>query len=184
MNNSLTQFQLDNQTLQGTDCTKCGVFTLFSGFPKNKRCIGGIEKTCKLCSNKNKTERYKKEIKPTKNYSWKKTPELHAAYCKTWRDNNKESLRFHSSFRRKGIKQAIPLWEDLEQLKTFYRNCPSGYHVDHIIPLNNPNVCGLHTISNLQYLLAIDNLRKGNSYDAELRDGVSASTGQSAVTGY
>lgn len=58
--------------------------------------------------------------------------------------------------------RAIPVWANLEQIKDFYDNCPIGYHVDHIYPLAGKDVCGLHTIDNLQYLPAKTNLQKGN----------------------
>jgi hypothetical protein len=183
MNNSLVQATQGNLQQQDIECRYCGILTPYSGFIKAKKCPNGIARMCKICSNKKKVDYYNRTTKITKDFSWKKNPELHAEYCKKWRDLNKDVLRFHSSYRRKGIKQALPCWENLDELKLFYKNCPIGYHVDHIIPLNNPNVCGLHTIPNLQYLLAIDNLRKGNSYYAESRNDGAAS-GQSATTGY
>ena len=38
------------------------------------------------------------------------------------------------------------------------------YSVDHIIPLKNKYVCGLHHINNLRILLTIDNLKKSNKF--------------------
>lgn len=42
----------------------------------------------------------------------------------------------------------------------FIKACPSGFEVDHIIPVNGPNVCGLHILENLQYLPKSVNNRK------------------------
>lgn len=59
-------------------------------------------------------------------------------------------------------KKSMPKWADKKEINKVYKNCPKGYHVDHIIPLNSPIVCGLHVSWNLQYLLPIDNIKKGN----------------------
>jgi len=38
------------------------------------------------------------------------------------------------------------------------------YSVDHIIPLKNKYVCGLHTINNLRIITTTENLKKGNKF--------------------
>lgn len=58
----------------------------------------------------------------------------------------------------------MPKWVDLNEIVAVYDSRPKGHHVDHIIPINGPNVCGLHVPWNLQYLKPKDNIAKGNKH--------------------
>lgn len=62
----------------------------------------------------------------------------------------------------KGLR--TPAWADLSAIVGFYKNCPKGFHVDHIYPLRGRFVSGLHVLENLQYLPAVENMRKNNRY--------------------
>jgi hypothetical protein len=62
-------------------------------------------------------------------------------------------------------KNRTPKWADLEAIKEFYRNCPEGHQVDHIIPLRGKLASGLHTLENLQYLTKDQNWSKNNKFE-------------------
>lgn len=84
-----------------------------------------------------------------------------------WAKNTKkgrESSNRASKKRRLLLRNATPNWVDKSKLYSIYYNCPKGYHVDHIVPLNGKNVSGLHVPWNLQYLPVSDNIRKGNKF--------------------
>lgn len=55
------------------------------------------------------------------------------------------------------LKGQTPVDVDINKLQEIYLNCPSGYEVDHVIPISKG---GLHHPDNLQYLPWLDNRRK------------------------
>jgi hypothetical protein len=74
----------------------------------------------------------------------------------------RDRLKGYSANRRAAKLGATPPWTNKEAIRRVYALRPDGYHVDHIVPLIGKNVCGLHIADNLQYLPALDNLRKSN----------------------
>jgi hypothetical protein len=72
--------------------------------------------------------------------------------------------RFHSRLREIAESRQTPKWADRSKIRDIYANCPEGHHVDHIIPLRGKLVSGLHIETNLQYLLAHENMKKHNTY--------------------
>ena len=83
---------------------------------------------------------------------------------KAWELANKPALCHKAAIHRAKKRNATPQWADIEKIKMIYLNCPDGYHVDHIIPLNGALVTGLHVENNLQYLSAYDNRSKSNKF--------------------
>jgi len=88
-----------------------------------------------------------------------------AIYKAEYHQNNKGLRRGYSAAYRARKLNATPSWSEAEAIREFYLNKPVGFEVDHIIPIKGVNICGLHVISNLQYLTIEDNRRKGNKYD-------------------
>lgn len=72
--------------------------------------------------------------------------------------------RFHSRLREIAEIRQRPIWANLKKIMEIYMNRPEGYHVDHIIPLRGKTVSGLHVESNLQYLPALENMKKHNTF--------------------
>lgn len=78
--------------------------------------------------------------------------------------NNKQAYIAKSAKRRAWKLQATPSWANSDAIRSVYSRCTEGYHVDHIIPLIHPLVCGLHVENNLQIITATENLQKSNSF--------------------
>ena len=80
--------------------------------------------------------------------------------------NRKAHVSIQAKYKANKLN-ATPSWASLEDITQFYKNCPELHHVDHIIPLQGKYVCGLHVLSNLQYLPAKDNINKSNYHESE-----------------
>lgn len=91
---------------------------------------------------------------------------------KSWFLKNKDLKNNHTAKRRAQHLLASPKWltdQHLDKILNFFQeakklseNTKSEYHVDHIIPLQGKEVCGLHVPWNLQVLSASENLSKHN----------------------
>lgn len=79
--------------------------------------------------------------------------------------NNKELCRSVSAKCRAQRWLRVPAWSQKEEIAEFYKNCPDGYEVDHVVPLLGKQVSGLHVIENLQYLTATENRAKHNKFE-------------------
>lgn len=79
----------------------------------------------------------------------------------------KQQRRIHKANYRARLVAQIPPDADLKAIAEFYRNCPKGYEVDHIIPISKG---GLHTLENLQYLTKSENCSKGAKLNWKPKD--------------
>ena len=106
-------------------------------------------------NNKDKKKKYLKEYRLKNKEKGKKYRRLYIL-------NNRNLINANTAKRRAVKLNATPKFANLNKIKEIYKNCPKGFHVDHIVPLNNKVVCGLHVEWNLQYLPAKENLSKSN----------------------
>ena len=135
-------------------CRDCKEYKQEISFIKNKLFKTGIDTLCLECNRKRvkiwrKLNPDKRKIQRDKE-TRKRIDSGRAAYTT-------------SKYLASRLKRT-PKWADLNKIKEFYMNCPEGYHVDHIHPLQGEIISGLHIIENLQYLIASENMSKGNKY--------------------
>ena len=67
-----------------------------------------------------------------------KAKERNRARTAKWKKDNWEYYKAYLNSRKAHVKIATPRWlskDERKKITEFYRECPKGYHVDHIIPL-------------------------------------------------
>jgi hypothetical protein len=141
-------------------CSYCKSKKSVSEFGKCKSRKDGLQPRCKSC-----------RVKTNKDY-YSRNRQYYLDYEKNRYRNKKSDNVARVAKRRAKKLQATPEWltqEHLDQIKDIYahaRDCEvvtgDQYHVDHIVPLQGKDVCGLHVPWNLQVLPAEVNQSKSN----------------------
>lgn len=136
---------------------------LFPDKPKDNSKVCGFlltkygYKSCSKCTEIKLIEDFSKNASKPSGYN---------TYCKQCYTVSTRDYQREYQKTRKALKLArVPSWADLGKIQEIYSNCPVGYHVDHIVPLQGKLVSGLHVENNLQYLRAEENLKKSNKYE-------------------
>lgn len=99
-----------------------------------------------------------------------RNPGYSTAANKAWRQNNRAYVTAKAAEKRAQSFGNLPLCYDLTEVIDVYelaeefRQAGFKVHVDHIVPLQHPLVCGLHTLANLRPCTAEGNNKKGNDY--------------------
>lgn len=147
------------------------------GQPKKRFCIHGhdtfikgrsINGTCVQCNIDFRHSEKQKEWRRAYDALYHKTDKF-KKYQKKIRKEHPEFHRLRNLRQQTKRKLRIPEWGQ-EGILEIYKNCPQNMEVDHIIPLQNKLVSGLHVEWNLQYLTRIENITKKNQFDGTLEN--------------
>lgn len=146
--------QLNKQGIWEYRCLRCRRWKPHSGFSAKQNRIGSwLNKYCKRCTAQQAREQTESQYR----------------------------VRAIAGFRRTVQKRTLA---DVAAIESVYAESirltePTGirHHVDHIVPLVHPMVCGLHVPVNLQVLTQVANLAKSNTFVSyrETREGLTFS---------
>lgn len=156
-------------------CKKCDTTKSLDMFSKSIRHKDGKLNVCKVCSNIDKTKWRQANMESHLAYNreyYLRNKERYYKNLRNWKLSNSHTVIAQKAKRRATKLSATPSWltdEHLQQIADTYwlakdLEAISGeqYHVDHIVPLQGKDVCGLHVPWNLQVLPADINLKKSN----------------------
>ena len=156
-------------------CKKCSCEKSLSEFYKNNQAKDGVRSVCKACDNQRKlvyAEKNVESIARKKSEYKNKNRDKTLSYLASWRKEYNHKMCSYASKRRALLIGATPSWADKSKIESIYEKAAmlnklhpdKKYEVDHIIPLKNKLVCGLHTHDNMQILLASENRAKKNNF--------------------
>lgn len=120
-----------------------------------------LERATKHCEpiaeelRKERCKRWNKWVKENK-IKFKKMQEKYVNTDKGKYTISNRTARRYIRFKKSCVELS---WSEKILIGQFYKNCPKGYEVDHIIPVSKG---GLHILSNLQYLTKQENRRKSD----------------------
>lgn len=152
-------------------CSKCQLVKDSSHFYSNSNKKTGHDCYCKSCRKElRKTVYYKPEEETKRSLKWaSKNPDKKREINNSWGKKNRHITNANAAKYRSCKLQATPKWANLFFIQEAYalaklRSIMTGFewHVDHVIPLQGKNVCGLHVEYNLQVIPKQMNLEKSN----------------------
>lgn len=123
--------------------------------------------------NKKKWDAENRDLKYKLRKEWfEQNPEKRKEMARQYRERHPEKCRSLAAAKRARKVNAVPVWSEKQIIQAIYAEARrltamTGvvHHVDHVVPLKHPLVCGLHVAANLQILTGEENMRKYNSFE-------------------
>lgn len=157
-------------------CSKCRATKSISEFtPTRKGYAGTQTKHCASCRKTSSawTSAFSKAIRAYANRPSLSVADILATPSAGWCQREfqvRVSQRVCDARTRARELHAVPVWADHAAIRGVYeemakrRAAGEDVHVDHIVPLSHPLVCGLHVEHNLQIIPAKQNATKSNIF--------------------
>ena len=153
-------------------CSRCKNVKALEDFPVQSSRADGRHTHCKTCRSEYYASTYSLEKRRKQHYrDHTKSKEQHKNYYQ----RNKDKYYVNKQKRKELTKQATPAWSsDFDEfvLSEAYKLCKLReqttnikWEIDHIVPLQGYNVCGLHWHKNWRVIPMVLNRQKGNKYD-------------------
>ena len=160
-------------------CSKCGEVKPASAFNRaaaNK--LHGLQAYCRDCAGAFRRKWNKENAERKNAYQRERYDrETSLKYHKRWRKKNPEAAKasINRSAARRREALVTPAWANEKKIERIYmlaawasKFTDEPLQVDHIIPIQNKAVCGLHVENNLQILKKSENIRKKNKFFPDL----------------
>ena len=153
-------------------CSRCGEVKSLEAFPKQKGHKDGRHSNCKQCRAAYDKSRYSSNQRSEAYYE---NHEEEKEARREYYSRKKQEYYVRKAKRRSSLLNRTPSWltaHDWLHIKCIYSVCDmlnregnEPHEVDHIVPLQGENVCGLHVPWNLRVIARTANRSKGNKYE-------------------
>lgn len=170
-------------------CTGCMQSKRLDAFNRDARTSDGLNVRCRQCvretkaawreANRDRCRDYQRRyvadnpeaVRSAKLAYFEANKEKATAAVRKWQAENPHKRNAITARRYADKTRATPAWANMRVIEMFYlrarhlsETTGEPYHVDHIIPLRNKWVCGLHVEHNLQVLTGAENVKKLNRF--------------------